>query len=148
MACKPPVLPVALRQILNVLVCHHWLPPLYNDIWPDDIKSKKLKFNIIFHDVVFLISVRTVWEAPFNIYWEDRKGRKSIKTAASVSVSVIGQPAESPSVGGDVDAAVRRVSGDGHKLVDESCPSHQSEGADQLAMISDHTQNVACIRDG
>lgn len=57
---------------------------------------------------------------------------------------MIGQPAEAPSVRGDVDAAVRCVSGDGNKLVDESCPSHQPEGADQLAVISDHTQNVAC----
>lgn len=53
------------------------------------------------------------------------------------------RPAEASSVGGDVDAAVRGVGGDGHKLVDESCPSHQSEGANQLAMVTDHTQNVA-----
>lgn len=55
-----------------------------------------------------------------------------------------GQPAESPSVRGDVDAAVRGVGGDGHKLVDEPCPPHQSEGADQLAMVTYHTENVAC----
>lgn len=61
-----------------------------------------------------------------------------------MSVSMIGRPAESSSVRGDVDAAIRGVGGDGHKLVDESCPSHQSEGADQLAMVSYHTENVAC----
>lgn len=50
-----------------------------------------------------------------------------------------GQPAESPSIRRDVDAAVRQVGGDGHKLVDESCSSHQSEGVDQFVMISYHT---------
>lgn len=51
--CKPPVLPVALGQILNVFVCHLWVSLLYNDIRPDDTKAKKLKFYMIFHGVFF-----------------------------------------------------------------------------------------------
>lgn len=51
-------------------------------------------------------------------------------------------PAQTASVRGDVDAAVGQVGGDGHKLVDKTCPAHQPEGAHQLLMISDHTKNV------
>lgn len=51
-------------------------------------------------------------------------------------------PAETASIRGDVDATVGQVGGDGHKLVDETCPAHQSEGVDQLVMISNHTKNV------
>lgn len=51
-------------------------------------------------------------------------------------------PAQTTSVRGDVDAAVGQVGGDGHKLVDEPCPAHQSEGVDELVMISNHTENV------
>lgn len=39
-------------------------------------------------------------------------------------------PAQTTSVRGDVDAAVGQVGGDGHKLVDETGPAHQPEGAD------------------
>ena len=53
-------------------------------------------------------------------------------------------PAETSSVRRDVDAAVGQVGGDGHKLVDETCSTHQPEGVDQLMMISDDTQNVTC----
>lgn len=55
-----------------------------------------------------------------------------------------GVPAETSSIRGDVDTAVSQVGGDGHKLVDESRPTHQSEGADQFVMISDYAQNVSC----
>lgn len=44
--CKTPVLPVALRQILDVFVCHLRLSPLHNDVRPDERQAptKKLKF--------------------------------------------------------------------------------------------------------
>lgn len=51
-------------------------------------------------------------------------------------------PAQTTSIRRDVDAAVGQVGGDGHKLVDKTCPAHQPEGADEFLMISDHTKNV------
>ncbi len=53
-------------------------------------------------------------------------------------------PAESTSIRRDVDTAVGQVGGDGHELIDETGPTHQSEGVDQLVMISNHTENVTC----
>jgi len=55
-------------------------------------------------------------------------------------------PAEASSIRRDVDAAVGQIGGDGHKLVDETCPTHQSEGADQLMVVSNYTENVTCGR--
>lgn len=53
-------------------------------------------------------------------------------------------PAETSSIRRDVDAAVGQVGGDGDKLIDKTRPAHQSEGVDQLVVISNHTENVAC----
>lgn len=39
-------------------------------------------------------------------------------------------PAQTTSVRRDVDTAVGQVGGDGHKLIDKTCPAHQPEGAD------------------
>lgn len=53
-------------------------------------------------------------------------------------------PAETTSIRRDVDAAVRQVGGNGHKLVDKTGAAHQSEGVDKLMMISNHTEDVTC----
>lgn len=57
-------------------------------------------------------------------------------------------PAQSAPVWGDVDAAVRQVGGDGHKLVDEARSPHQPEGVHQLEVVADHTQDITWKKTG
>lgn len=56
-------------------------------------------------------------------------------------------PAESSSIWGDVHAAIGQVCGDGHKLVDETGPAHESESGDEFVVISYHAEDVSCNKD-
>lgn len=85
----------------------------------------------------------------YNTHWSRKLSKKFKHFIVMVSALLAWTcpPAETSPIGRDVDAAVGQVGGDWHKLCDKTCPAHQSEGADKLAIVSNHTENVTCAHD-